>query len=206
MFAYCLNNPVNGCDPCGTCLHRWDIWNDCENCKASKNRVRDKANDAIDWVANKVNSIVEYVFNDDVRVAQNNLYENNISFYKGALVLSGDLPHDNAFSFGIIVMDTYYETSNIDTFTKALNHEYGHYNHMEQIGIVAYTTTTAIPSLIGAGITTIDVSSLGKFYYSQPWERIADHLGGVTGRSYISGADAAGSLYWLYTVIVGCVT
>ena len=32
MFAYCLNNPVNGCDPCGTCFHRWDFWNDCEEC------------------------------------------------------------------------------------------------------------------------------------------------------------------------------
>ena len=32
MFAYCGNNPVNGVDPCGTCLHRLDFWNDCENC------------------------------------------------------------------------------------------------------------------------------------------------------------------------------
>lgn len=32
MFAYCLNNPVNGCDPCGTCFHRWNFWNDCEEC------------------------------------------------------------------------------------------------------------------------------------------------------------------------------
>ena len=32
MFAYCLNNPVNGCDPCGFCFHRWDFWNDCELC------------------------------------------------------------------------------------------------------------------------------------------------------------------------------
>ena len=35
MFAYCLNNPVNGCDPCGTCFHRWDFWNDCEECKTN---------------------------------------------------------------------------------------------------------------------------------------------------------------------------
>ena len=32
MFAYCLNNPINGSDPCGTCFHRWDFWNDCEKC------------------------------------------------------------------------------------------------------------------------------------------------------------------------------
>lgn len=32
MYAYCLNNPVNGSDPCGTCFHRWDFWNDCDKC------------------------------------------------------------------------------------------------------------------------------------------------------------------------------
>ena len=39
IFAYCLNNPVNGCDPCGTCFHRWDFWNDCDECKG-KNWIR----------------------------------------------------------------------------------------------------------------------------------------------------------------------
>lgn len=32
MFTYSLNNPINGCDPCGACFHRWDFWNDCEKC------------------------------------------------------------------------------------------------------------------------------------------------------------------------------
>ena len=32
MFAYCLCNPTNGCDPCGTCFHRLDFWNDCKDC------------------------------------------------------------------------------------------------------------------------------------------------------------------------------
>ena len=32
MFAYCMNSPINGSDPCGTCFHRWDFWNDCEEC------------------------------------------------------------------------------------------------------------------------------------------------------------------------------
>lgn len=31
MFAYCNNNPVNGCDPCGTCFHNWKFYN-CEKC------------------------------------------------------------------------------------------------------------------------------------------------------------------------------
>lgn len=32
MFAYCENNTVMGYDPCGTCLHQWKFWNDCEKC------------------------------------------------------------------------------------------------------------------------------------------------------------------------------
>jgi len=32
MFAYCLNNPINGSDPCGMCIHRKDFWNDCSFC------------------------------------------------------------------------------------------------------------------------------------------------------------------------------
>src|SRR5690554_2600043 len=32
MHTYCRNNPVNGYDPCGTCFHRWDFWNDCDKC------------------------------------------------------------------------------------------------------------------------------------------------------------------------------
>ena len=43
MFAYCLNNPVNGCDPCGTCFHRLDFWNDCEKCGGKT--IGEKLND-----------------------------------------------------------------------------------------------------------------------------------------------------------------
>ena len=46
MFAYCNNNPVNGCDPCGTCFHRWDFWNDCENCGGET--IKDKLIDYYD--------------------------------------------------------------------------------------------------------------------------------------------------------------
>ena len=38
MFAYCMNNPVMGCDPCGTCIHNWKFY-DCEKCAAFWNGV-----------------------------------------------------------------------------------------------------------------------------------------------------------------------
>ena len=43
MFAYCLNDPVSGFDPCGTCFHRWDFWNDCEECEGKT--AQEKWND-----------------------------------------------------------------------------------------------------------------------------------------------------------------
>ena len=35
MFAYCLNNPVNGSDPCGNCMHYWYLLGlkDCDACR-----------------------------------------------------------------------------------------------------------------------------------------------------------------------------
>lgn len=35
MFAYCSNNPIIGCDPCGTCMHYWYLLGlvDCEKCQ-----------------------------------------------------------------------------------------------------------------------------------------------------------------------------
>ena len=52
MYTYCLNNPVNGYDPCGTCLHRWDFWNDCDKC-GGKN-LGTKIGDAVSAVGNAV--------------------------------------------------------------------------------------------------------------------------------------------------------
>lgn len=41
---------------------------------------------------------------------------------------------------------------------------------------------------------------LDENYTSQPWERIADYLGGVYG-SYLPGADMLGSIYGIGTLI-----
>ena len=48
MYAYCLNNPMNGYDPCGTCFHRWDFWNDCDKCGGKK--LGEKIGDAVSAV------------------------------------------------------------------------------------------------------------------------------------------------------------
>ena len=55
MFAYCLNNPVNGSDPCGTCFHRLDFWNDCEKCGGKT--IGDKWNDVTAWCADTYETV-----------------------------------------------------------------------------------------------------------------------------------------------------
>ena len=42
MFAYCENNPVIYSDPCGTCVHRWDFWNDCDKCTPTQTKEEKK--------------------------------------------------------------------------------------------------------------------------------------------------------------------
>jgi len=61
MYIYCLNNPVNGYDPCGTCFHRWDFWNDCDKC-GGKN-LGTKIGDAVSAVGSAVVSAVKAVGN-----------------------------------------------------------------------------------------------------------------------------------------------
>ncbi len=55
MFAYCNNNPVMGCDPCGTCIHNWKFY-DCEKCAAFWNGVGQWCVDAY----NTINSVYQH--------------------------------------------------------------------------------------------------------------------------------------------------
>ncbi len=61
LFAYCSNNPVNGYDPCGTCFHHLDIWNDCDKC-GGKN-LGTKISDAVSAVGSTVVSAGKAVGN-----------------------------------------------------------------------------------------------------------------------------------------------
>ena len=50
MFAYCNNNPANGYDPCGTCIHNWKFY-DCERCAAFWNGIAEWFVDAYDTIS-----------------------------------------------------------------------------------------------------------------------------------------------------------
>ena len=204
MFVYCLNNPVNAYDPCDTCFHRLDFWNDCARCGG--NTIGDRWTNVIRWCE----SAYDYITNDDPQTVQKNLQTNHFSFYKGAMVFSTELVVDKSgFSFGVIVLDDYYESAPQSSFNRTLDHEYGHFLHMQQVGPAAYTSTTAIPSLISATIADRNGKGIRRWvydnYYNLPAERIADQLGGVN-RGYAPEANTVGSLYWIYTIAISLIS
>lgn len=196
MLVYCLNNPTNGCDPCGTCFHRLDFWNDCAKCGGRT--FGDKVHAVADWCANAYN----YVTNTDSTTAKNNLSRDGFTFYKGTPVFSADWLGTAAFSFGIIAIGS--DNLQRADFNQTLNHEYGHAVHLQQVGISTYAVTTAIPSLVGAGLYHVS-PYIQRNYDNLPWERTADYLGGVN-RGYAPGADAIGSIFWCYTLIHSALT
>ena len=98
----------------------------------------------------------------------------------------------SALSYGIILLGN---ECDVDT----LKHEYGHYLHLWQSGLISYTAYVAIPSFIGS---KLDLSN--KSYYSQPWEYIAEVLG-EPERSfdYWPNSEIYASAYWILTRILG---
>ena len=195
MFAYCLNSPTIGADPCGTCLHRLDFWNDCEKCGGET--FGEKWNDFTEWCSNKYESIKAYVTNTDPAVALDGGF---IAFYKGAVVIN--LPFEwTAFSFGVIVLGSQYESNPFGENT--LNHEYGHFLQLKKYGIFSYTFTIAIPSVVCNLLDRADM--LPWTYYSSPWEYEADMLGEVSRSDYASWASKVSSIYSYYSLLYSCV-
>ena len=213
MFAYCNNNPANYYDPTGRAALV---------CATADTTILDpffgiggggsgggcayalSAVTALEKSIEKVESVVD---NSNPVVVQQNLQENGIAFYNGALVVSAPLPVDKtALSYGVIVMDDYYQNVLPDFFAETLNHENGHFLHMQAVGVASYTITSAIPSIIGAGMANSSIPVLYYWfkanYFNLPWERIADYYGNVS-RDHSSIANATGAIYWFYTYITG---
>ena len=94
---------------------------------------------------------------------------NYFSNYKGVLVVK--TPLDASFSYGVIGLSKRQQRVN------TLKHEYGHAVQLDNIGIIKYTTSVAIPSVTINILSRID--KLKYDYYGAPFEAEADKLGGV---------------------------
>ena len=193
MFAYCLNNPVNGVDVCGYITERIDsrfsFACDLDGGGGGGSGVR----------KTYLTEVYDFITNTSEVATFANLDQYGFAFYKGAPVFRSDLGDKGAFSYGIIVLDDFYIAN--DEGARMLKHERGHLTHMQEIGIIAYTITVAAPSLTGAGLDMLGLLTVD--YYSLPWEHIADFYGGVNRADYESWACYQAILYWIFTQGVG---
>ena len=207
MFAYCGNNPANRVDLTGHAFMqmRFDpdgalnmlapiLLGGGSGGFSSENTVRSSGS--------RANKSLTHTDPLDARAS---LQKNGFTFYRGCLVTIADLPDEGAaLSYGLIVLDEYYKYVPGDEFVEVLNHEYGHFVHFGQIGLGAYTVTTAIPSLICAGLSNVS-PWIRENYYSLPTERTADFLGGVYRGDYLPSADSMAFMFWLFTQAVSSV-
>ena len=206
MFAYCNNNPTNAMDPSGHALVAVSV---CFYDDPSLTMFfgggggggGSYAFAGFSAAKEKINKFNNFVTNESEVTAMQNLKEHGVAFYQGTLVFAVERMESSALSFGIILMGS--ENLTRSDFEDTLNHEYGHYEHMKQIGVIAYTTTAALPSLCGAGLSYC-VPFVSENYTSQPWERVANQLGGVDD-TYLPGANTAGVLYYLHTLIISAI-
>ena len=100
-----------------------------------------------------------------------------------------NLMDDSGFSLGVIVLGNNVKGKNL------VKHEYGHVIQLREIGFENYIDYVAIPS-----VTCFILTEKGVFpediYFSLPWERMADYLGGVVGRDYYEKSEEIMWRYW----------
>ena len=201
LFAYCSNNPVIHSDYNGNGFFS-DLWDGI--CDAAQ-VVWDTVKEVADAAGDVINNVAEDIYNLDLfnDNEQKVIEAHYFSCYKGHPAIK--LPiGDNAFSFGALFV------GNEVHDTETIKHEYGHAVHFDQIGPIKYALFVGIPSLVGYW-SNVPYNE----YYSQPWEYIADSLGGVQRTNgsgpYVYSANARSSaLQWwcfskypLLTAIVG---
>ena len=172
MFAYCLNNPVNMMDESG------NLAKAARNAELGGGRNLAKAN----------KKIVEFegiITEDEEEV----LEAHGLIVYKGVPVIKSSFLDNNGFSFGVIVLGNNVKGKNL------VKHEYGHVMQLKEIGLSDYVEYVAIPSITCFVLTEINIIPK-DIYYSLPWERMADYLGGVSERQYYEKSEEIMWRYW----------
>ena len=187
MYAYCSNNPVMNVDPSGRAWYDWistivGFLNPVNTTTAIgaivvaaiSGRWTDVVTDWYSGCLNPFNTSEDTVMDAQV-----------LSFYKGSTVIWQDTI-STCSAFGTIWADDYMNST-------SLKHEYGHSIQENLLG-PAYDHTIFWPS-VRYNIYDRIIDGDPIDYYSMPWERTADFLGGVTASEREEGYKK-GSLAW----------
>ena len=194
MFAYCANSPVLLCDPNGTasmiCLTSGfdDLsqpWKEKPGGGGSYYGRSSSVSHKPNLPEPKKLSFWEFIFNEDEQVVLDADY---FAFYKGQLVILGDYPDSRSASFIIMFLDK--DDKDPDT----VKHEWGHYVQLRLMGPLHFLSSVAIPSI------TSDPND--SDYYSNPWERTADWLGGAANGPYKDGSLGWGIAHFILGPVV----
>lgn len=186
MFAYCNNNPVNSSDSLG--LRPVSIL---ERFGDNTIPVPPKRNNTKKEIPGKQNNQVnKNTLEEDVLQAK------VAALYKGKIVIK--VPGASAgFSCGIMFIGS--NVSSIET----VKHEYGHTKQLDSLGLPTYLNTVIVPSMICFALQEVNILP-EKYYFSLPWERKADELGGSTD-NYIPGSGMVSDIYWGFSKMISKV-
>ena len=176
LYAYCNNDPVNKYDPDGHDWYNvlWDwaniiagLLNPISTLTAAGAIIASACNGNWSGLVDDYNAGRLNPFNQDAKLAGD---ANVLSFYKGSTVINQNIV-STCSAFGTIWK---VGVKNAET----IMHEYGH-SVQERILGPAYWTNIAIPSMLYFEFG----SNKDIDYFSTPWERTADLLGGVIRKS-----------------------
>lgn len=134
-------------------------------------------------VREDMNDIGWNPFNTDESIVAGS---NKVSFYKGQFVIRGDykISKNRSFSFGIMFLDR--SIGDTAYGRDVVKHEWGHFVQLGIVGIPKFLVLFAVPSML---------SGNSPKYYSLPWERSADLIGGVSGDNWGSSHTPNSGLY-----------
>ena len=204
LYAYCNNNPVNMIDPTGHVPVYMTLLNDGNN-KSTGSWFLDSLVDLSDTILAQAREVVNNYSDDVANFSINNTDEQRVydahyfSAYNGTLVFRHSIKGTTSCSiYGVIFLNR--DTDTIDKHT--LRHEYGHSIQYRLLtdsygsftAAQLYTFGVAIPSLINYWRNVPY-----EEYYSTPWERTADKLGGVNrSLRYTSCSNRMADWYLLF--------
>ncbi len=201
MYVYCLNNPIALADTTGgSAVSTFSFTT--AICDGGCGTIRYSLNEPTHGEAllAGIKAAFDFVTNTDAEAVVKAKY---FAFYRGKLVIKHNVPGQTSCSmFGILFINSNDPTTphSYHANETTVQHEYGHAVQYDMMGTGAYIVKIVIPSLSSY---YLDVPE--DEYYSLPWERSADILGGVerkltktdTPYSYYPGSGAFSLLYLL---------
>ena len=141
-------------------------------------KAKEKIEEGAQWVVdniiqpikNAANNLKTDLENFDINNTEETVVMNSnyVSAYNGHIIIRAG--KDFGLSFDVIILGR-------DNVANDLKHEYGHALQLEERGILGYTFDIALPSVTAFFLNELD--KLPYDYFTSPWEREADILGGA---------------------------